>query len=358
MSNFYLKFLLLIILAAPILGLAAVEPSVLERFLGGRFQSMPDEPSAPMVPPEEPEPEPDSDPCSVSAAPVTLSIASQQGEATVVPNDLDVRGTGTFDFLKTRNSVGIGRNFLAVTGPLFGIRVGGADMNGAAAGPNDVSITENGDITFTGAVTAQAFNTIGSIEVKDDTITGDNGVINFKVSDPKRGVFTSPNTMTITADKRVGIGTANPQSSLHIAVDEISSGIRVQKFGDNEDFAVLSIRDSKGEEIGYINSNPNGRLLLGGTKGGTGFISFMTRTSRSLLRERMRIANDGKVGIGTEKPATELDVNGSITAKKAILNTICLPIVNGASNGKIICFNGLCQLKTGEYAFCRSMQFQ
>lgn len=204
MRNFSFRFLLLISLVAPVLGLADTWQ---DRLFGGRFQAEPPASIAPQpVIPKVPVP------CygDLNYKPF---VQGETGETTIVKGDLEVTG-----FAKIGgHSVGIGKNFLAVTDSLFGIRVKNvSDMNEAAASPDRVTVFENGDMKIAGAVTAQAFNTVGSIEVKDDTITGDNGMISFKVTDKKKGNPTNVNIMTITADKRVGIGTDSPATELDV----------------------------------------------------------------------------------------------------------------------------------------------
>lgn len=213
MRNFYFRFLLLISMTAPVFGLAQT-PNVLQEYFE-RFQRL-RAPTAPVVE-RAIEDFSDPSPCSAGSLDYEPSVQNGNGETTVIKGDFRVIGELEANFIRAGgHSVGIGRNFLAITGPLFGIRVGGADMKEAADGPDDISITESGDVNIAGAVTAQAFNTLGSIEVKDDIITGDNGMISFKVMDKRKRNVSNVNIMTITADKKVGIGTDNPATELDV----------------------------------------------------------------------------------------------------------------------------------------------
>ncbi len=102
--------------------------------------------------------------------------------------------------------------------------------------------------------------------------------------------------MQIAADGRVGIGTANPQTGLH--VDE-NSGILLERSVDYPGTqAGLQITSAAG---------PAGLRFALSADGGSSFVNplFLTQT--------------GNVGIGTFAPAQKLHVNGSVQASCGIL---------------------------------------
>jgi hypothetical protein len=110
--------------------------------------------------------------------------------------------------------------------------------------------------------------------------------------------------MTIVGSTgNVGIGTANPQSQLHVKNGDISI---------SQDYRIKGLR-SDNTEAGYIISNSEG-WKIGENRGGS--ISEIgvgyDRISFSCGGERMRITSGGNVGIGATNPTTKLYVNGDI----------------------------------------------
>ena len=123
-------------------------------------------------------------------------------------------------------------------------------------------------------------------------------------------------------DGSVGIGTLYPRSALDVAkyisgetlgaiFGRLSEGdgegsgtfVGVKGYGtstvDGKSFSIIH------NFYGLTNSSIN--FFRGGDRTG-GFISFATGTNV----ERLRIDNNGNVGIGTSSPARNLDVNGSV----------------------------------------------
>jgi hypothetical protein len=110
--------------------------------------------------------------------------------------------------------------------------------------------------------------------------------------------------MALTAEGDIGMGTNEPATDLHI-----------HRGGSNSTFALLTngttgntIND--GLRIG-VNSSGNGFIR----QGENGYLSILTDGT-----ERMRVAADGKVGIGEDNPANLLDLKGATPYLR--LNTI------------------------------------
>jgi hypothetical protein len=75
-------------------------------------------------------------------------------------------------------------------------------------------------------------------------------------------------------------------------------------------------------------SNTGGNITLNAQNGGTAGGNVTVTTGGA---ERMRITNDGKIGIGTNSPTAALDVNGdvNITGDITSLNLFCLKFITG-----------------------------
>ena len=122
--------------------------------------------------------------------------------------------------------------------------------------------------------------------------------------------------LKILADGNIGINQDTPnKAKLHVVsggndVEEI-----VAKFRNSYSTAGSAIAKI-GLVAGYSDTanNTEGHAYIGAARGGNGNTSsliFETYNGSS-IGERLRIASDGKVGIGTNNPATNLDVDGSL----------------------------------------------
>ena len=140
---------------------------------------------------------------------------------------------------------------------------------------------------------------------------GTNSLVDGSVTAAK--ISTTDTKFNVQSDGKVGIGTASPdakldvQGDLSVGADAASTSagyVKLQGYRNATDQGVL----------GHIRfDNQNGGSTAGkievyaGGSTTTGTMRFHTTGS-----ERMRIAADGKVGIGTASPNYELDVAGDV----------------------------------------------
>jgi hypothetical protein len=131
---------------------------------------------------------------------------------------------------------------------------------------------------------------------------------------------TPTSRLYIGGNGNVGIGTTSPAGKLHIqdTGSGAFTGLRIGKGGDTiGDIAAMVFQTSSnqagefGAKIGAIRQGTNARSDM--------FFSVTDGTGN--LNERLRITNDGNVGIGTTNPTAKLSVNGTVRAKEVIVET-------------------------------------
>lgn len=171
-----------------------------------------------------------------------------------------------------------------------------------AAGSNAIvgTLTATGIGQFAGALRITESSTTQSLLIGNQDsaganqpgmITGTNGNLGFGYGNSwvgEGGTFSE--TMTVSTDDRVGIGTANPTKTLHV---NSGSTNEVALFESTDGNAHISFKDnttsSSTHGIGAVGDN-----LTLYTNGG----------------ERIRIDSTGNTGIGNTSPASKLTVTG------------------------------------------------
>jgi len=137
----------------------------------------------------------------------------------------------------------------------------------------------------------------------------------FVWGDSAGGAFTSTgwDQFLIRANGGVGIGTTNPQGSLHVYSANNPTVVRVQSTGTPGFGRLEFVSNPQGDanewRPAYIQSTD-----AGGFTGGLSFVVNGTGAANKFGEvESMRIQN-GRVGIGTATPASALHVVGTVTA--------------------------------------------
>ena len=126
------------------------------------------------------------------------------------------------------------------------------------------------------------------------------------IKDGSTETFKVDQTGKVYTDSKIGIGTENPQRSIHI--NGSNSAVRIDR---NEDAAAFQL----------VRTNIDGSVIkcfsFGLSASSASNSTFQIRdygtaTGGAVYKNRLLIDGDGNIGIGTDNPAGKLDVNGSI----------------------------------------------
>jgi hypothetical protein len=142
------------------------------------------------------------------------------------------------------------------------------------------------------------------------------GIFNFNATQAADITFKTNNAerIRINSSGNVGIGTTNPITSLTLGTG--SSGISFQSSSTTLNSGKIAV--IKQVEVGNGNGNLAFETYQGGGGGG----------------ERMRILNDGNVGIGTTSPDTKLEVS-SLSGGVLRLTSTDTSVATGESIGRV-----------------------
>ena len=203
---------------------------------------------------------------------------------------------------------------------------------GTQAAPKALVIGDNAGTFSAQAYNGSDFQTVGRLRWHIDSNTSGlwGSTIEFLNRDGS-GVETVQ--MVINENGSVGIGTISPEQKLHLN----GSGIIRIKIESSDNSARLDIQ-SPATSASIINfAEPN--------DGNTGRIVYDFTDEHMRFRvddaERMRIIANGNMGIGTTKPASDLEIHGTSATTSLLVNRGDLQL-NG-SNDEISLF----QLSTG-----------
>jgi hypothetical protein len=143
---------------------------------------------------------------------------------------------------------------------------------------------------------------------------------------------TQTEKMTILPNGKVGIGTASPSTVLNLVTQSNTDGIQIRRNSNTSgEYGLLSFRIATSESaVNYaeIRAIRTDRAVAQDTD-----LVLLTR-SNSAVTERLRIRDDGNVGIGTSSPAEPLTVRGNVRSQstaESSTNIITRAFSDGAS---------------------------
>lgn len=265
------------------------------------------------------------------------------GIGTIAPTQkLEVVGntatSGDFTFLGAGNhgllDSTAGAYYISKNSTLLQVGAAGVFTSGIELFPgsgNSVRILNNGKVGIGTTAPLEKLHVAGgSVRVN----SGDDGILylgnntrNAAVTTNSSGLqfhhFSASPTdiMTLTSGGKVGIGTTNPQSHLHIdnsldgTVDAVSNLSLLVRYN--------TIGAGKGPGIGFSSDNTptvGAKIVhIRTSSNSMGDLAFYTKsTTGASLTEKMRIKDGGNVGIGTTAPTERLEVLGNIKASGAV----------------------------------------
>ena len=267
------------------------------------------------------------------------SIMSESGTVVSVDGDLKVKDT-----------------IQATTGPssslkLKGVGTGGVEIM-SADGVTDGKITLNCSQNSHGVTLQSPPHASGATYtlILPTSFGGAGDVLTSAGANPSQLVWTTPTTGTVTGTgtenyvtkwsaggagienstifdngTNVGIGTTNPDSKLHVYGVGTGSGT----YG-----AEITIGKNNGPKISSTQEQTDNDYQ------GLAFFTKNSNPSSDPSTERMRIASDGNVGIGTTSPTANLEINtgstSSVNITSQLNGSIAFGNVSGSSQAPVI----------------------
>ena len=144
---------------------------------------------------------------------------------------------------------------------------------------------------------------------------------------------TETEKMTILPNGNVGIGTASPQRLLSLVTSSNDDGIQIRRnSATTNDFSTLGFRIATTDTITNLAEIRGVRTNR--VNGGDTDLTFTTSTAGANPTEKMRIRDDGNVGIGTSSPTNILSINTGSTNTFALATALngSINFANGATS--------------------------
>ncbi len=234
--------------------------------------------------------------------------------------------------------------------------------NGTGTALIDFSCSLNQVISFdaSGNAVCAAISSLGGYILNGGNTTGAD--ISIGTNDNKALNFKTNNTiaMTISQGGFVGIGTSMPSTPLEVVTTYTAARFQTTQNGNNTPAEFIATSGGGGfANIPYVrlynsngangsgmglffagkNSNPQvtniagieGRMTTNTVGNHAGILTFGTTLNGSAITERMRIAEDGSVGIGVTNPSSALDISGAVTTQ----GLGSAPSVSSTNSGRI-----------------------
>ncbi|MCA6468801.1 MAG: hypothetical protein IM591_00240 [Chitinophagaceae bacterium] len=250
-----------------------------------------------------------------------VSLLTGSGTTNYIPKFTSSSAIGNSILVDNNNAVSIGNTASSWRSGANAIQFG-TNRYGSlwqqSSGAVDLSFAayENGTNTF-------AYTTTGDAPTLYQQVTGNHAWYNAP-SGTAGNTITWNERMRITAAGDVGIGTTSPTNKFHVVGNifaDNANGTIIMRNGDATNQQQIRMRMSGNDGILDVTRNsgtaPN---LIFGTE----------------ATEKMRIDNNGNVGIGTASPANKVDI---FTTNRTALNTV--------GSGLNVNYNGS---TTGEFA--------
>ena len=130
------------------------------------------------------------------------------------------------------------------------------------------------------------------------------------------------NVLDLRADGKVGIGTDSPAAKLDIFGDNSSNAFNIIQGGEaafrfSTYIEPTTVNTPVFRQGLYYNTTENATIAYcRGSSSVGGFLTFQTNTGI----ERMRLASNGRLGIGVTSPTSKLDVNGDVTITHKLIH--------------------------------------
>lgn len=288
----------------------------------------------------------------------------------------EVSGSGYYYFdgsiwKQVVNSTGF-TNIYNSNGTLTGLRTvttGGNQLNFNNSTNSSVSIVTNateGRVTTSGTDRASIAMSSGTSVLN---LFQDNaGVAQITTTGASTGmnIFTTNTTpitlgtnnlarVTVTSGGNVGVGTAAPETKLHVISGTATSNRYniVDAANSTNQYAMIALRNTSPlatgnySLLGFTNSGPTSggaNWGLGSVRTGATAVNgseedfYVGNSLGGNLLERFRISSAGNVGIGTSTPARRLHVNANSSAVR--FESLATLPTNTAATGLVIDTNG------------------